>query len=814
MRNINSAGVQITEIDKSDYAVPSVGTSVFVAGFAPQGPIDEIQRITTLSEFENTYGTPKTAAEVYFYETSKQILQSNGSLICTRLPYGEGDGDGFVNQYTALLYPATSALDISYNRIETVTVQSVRLHDDEGIEGVDFAHGIDVTTFQIVTSGLKVKGVDSTIQAAPYESDPNLDGWSTLSLSTIKTEYVDVFGNVLLNIGIPRQITLNVEQYQAIKNGQFDWDENLYNTNAAPEPQWLNYADNGVDVNFMRNVGFIVLNKSKTTNNDAGEGYYINIADNSNWGPEAYYNSVESLKALSANNAYQGDSDVEGLPVSYGYVDIPSSRFTTALSSNNPTEDSISHNIEKLAKYNFGNSYYTDSIVFTVARVSQSIYQPNLLQAQLVEGFLGSFDNNKKVVADSGGIQRAFFIEDVVSNNSSRIQLLVNPRISKSIAWTDPTSTTPNPVISLRVLDEARCLFAAGVYESSALRSYEKNVGNVPVKLEHALRLVENVDQYTVDIVVDAGLSTIHCNQDSNGSYNDTKRLPGTLLNLTTPDADVIVSWRQIYNTLDTFASITRKDCVAIVDPLRQVFLHGNTKLSERKTLTFTQSIYTPLKNLFSGCDSNFTAGYGNWGLVDNAYVDRKVWVPLSGAVAAVYANSDATNYPWYAPAGFSRGVLNGVIDIACNTTQKQRDNLYTISVNPIVFFPGDGFVVFGQKTLQQKPTAFDRVNVRRLFVTLERATYRAMKRFVFEPNTYITRSRIVGTLSPIFEQAKRTQGVYDYMIVCDERNNTGDTIDRNELIIDIYIKPVKAAEFILVNFIATRTGQSFSELM
>ena len=129
-------------------------------------------------------------------------------------------------------------------------------------------------------------------------------------------------------------------------------------------------------------------------------------------------------------------------------------------------------------------------------------------------------------------------------------------------------------------------------------------------------------------------------------------------------------------------------------------------------------------------------------------------------------------------------------------------------------FFTGDGYVVMGQKTLQVKQTAFDRINVRRLFLSLERAVSKTLKYFVFEPNTEFTRTRIVNTITPIFEFAKNTQGLYDYLIVADSRNNTPDTIDNNELIVDIYIKPVRTAEFILVNFIATRTGQNFAELI
>jgi phage tail sheath protein FI len=176
--------------------------------------------------------------------------------------------------------------------------------------------------------------------------------------------------------------------------------------------------------------------------------------------------------------------------------------------------------------------------------------------------------------------------------------------------------------------------------------------------------------------------------------------------------------------------------------------------------------------------------------------------------------NTDANFQPWFAPAGFTRGVLLGVNDLGMYPKQKQRDQLYKIGLNPVPFFPVEGFVIFGQKTLLKKPSAFDRINVRRLFLDLEVATRDTVKYFVFEPNTLFTRTQVVNTLTPIFDNAKNTEGLYDYLIICDERNNTPDVIDQNELKVDIYLKPVRAAEFILVSFYATRTGQNFQELL
>jgi phage tail sheath protein FI len=190
------------------------------------------------------------------------------------------------------------------------------------------------------------------------------------------------------------------------------------------------------------------------------------------------------------------------------------------------------------------------------------------------------------------------------------------------------------------------------------------------------------------------------------------------------------------------------------------------------------------------------------------------IWVPFSPYAAADIANVDRDFEPWYAPAGFTRGKITNVLAMAITPKQKERDMMYKININPVAFFPNDGFNIFGQKTLLRQPSAFDRINVRRLFLYLEKATKRTVKYFVFEPNTTFTRNRVLSVLTPIFDIAKNTQGLYDYQIVCDKRNNPPAVIDQNELVIDIYLKPVRAAEFILVNFYATSTGASFSEII
>jgi phage tail sheath protein FI len=310
-------------------------------------------------------------------------------------------------------------------------------------------------------------------------------------------------------------------------------------------------------------------------------------------------------------------------------------------------------------------------------------------------------------------------------------------------------------------------------------------------------------------------------------AYSDTKALSGIfnndsisntvgLLDPNEGDGSLAQrSWQAVFNLFDGFCGQTRKDCMFIADCLRhQLVLGKNQKVLSDKSKNFSQHVYTPFKNLVSKSNSNYSAIFAQWAQVYDTASGDFAWVPFSGFQGAIMARLDASRYPWFAPAGLENGIVRGVTDIALPSTQKQRDLLYRHSVNAVVFFPNDGIVTWGQKTLQKKPSAFDRINVRRLFLTLEKGTRSVMKYFVFQPNTVFTRTRVKNVLTPIFDVPKNNEGLYDYLIVCDERNNTPSVIDNNELKVAIYLKPVRTAEFILVDFYATRTDQNFSELI
>lgn len=198
---------------------------------------------------------------------------------------------------------------------------------------------------------------------------------------------------------------------------------------------------------------------------------------------------------------------------------------------------------------------------------------------------------------------------------------------------------------------------------------------------------------------------------------------------------------------------------------------------------------------------------------VYDKYNDTFRWIVAAGAVAGLCAFTDDVQDPWFSPAGFNRGQLRGVTKLAFNPRKAERDTLYKARVNPLVSFPGQGTILFGDKTAQAKPSAFDRINVRRLFIVLEKAISTAAKFQLFELNDQFTRAQFRNLVEPFLRDVQGRRGMTDFLVVCDETNNTPEVIDTNRFVADIYVKPARSINFITLNFIAVRTGVEFSEI-
>jgi len=256
-----------------------------------------------------------------------------------------------------------------------------------------------------------------------------------------------------------------------------------------------------------------------------------------------------------------------------------------------------------------------------------------------------------------------------------------------------------------------------------------------------------------------------------------------------------------------------RKDAVAFVSPYRQAFLNdssvGTVTVNSIDTITDNVvSFYSPVTSTTYGV---FDSGYK---YMYDRFNDTFRYVPLNGDTAGTCARTDLQQFPWFSPAGTSRGAILNAVKLAYNPGKRQRDVLYSNRINPVIFSPGSGIVLFGDKTGFGKSSAFDRINVRRLFIYLEDAISAAAKDFLFEFNDEITRTSFVNIIEPFLRDVQSKRGIYDYVVICDETNNTAAVIDNNEFVADIYIKPARSINFIGLTFIATRTGVAFEEVI
>jgi hypothetical protein len=248
---------------------------------------------------------------------------------------------------------------------------------------------------------------------------------------------------------------------------------------------------------------------------------------------------------------------------------------------------------------------------------------------------------------------------------------------------------------------------------------------------------------------------------------------------------------------------LTRKDCVGFISPDFDDVV--NNAGSEVDDIIAKRNLYN---------STSYGVMDNNWKYQFDKYNNVYRWIPLNGDIAGLCVRTDFERDPWYSPAGFNRGQIKNVVKLAWNATKSNRDDLYKNGINPVVSFPGEGVVLYGDKTMLAKPSAFDRINVRRLFIVLEKAIARASKYSLFEFNDEFTRAQFVALVEPFLRDVQGRRGIYDFRVVCDTTNNTPEVIDRNEFIGDIYIKPARSINFIQLNFIAVRTGVAFEEII
>lgn len=310
--------------------------------------------------------------------------------------------------------------------------------------------------------------------------------------------------------------------------------------------------------------------------------------------------------------------------------------------------------------------------------------------------------------------------------------------------------------------------------------------------------------------------------------YSNTRQLSGGTISAPT-DANMITAFDQFRNAEDIDISViftndastevqkhvidniveNRKDCVVTVSPPSSAVVPTGSNTPE----TALTNVLT-WRNTTLGVSSSYAIADSGWKYVLDKYSNKFRWIPLNSDVAGCIVRTDTERDPWFSPSGYNRGQIKNAVKLAWSPNKAQRDDLYRADVNPVVTFPGRGNILFGDKTLYGRSSAFDRINVRRLFIVLEKAISTASKFLLFEHNDEFTRAQFRNMVEPFLRDVQGRRGITDFKVVCDETNNVPSVIDRNEFVGDIYIKPSRSINYIQLNFIAAATGVDFNEIV
>lgn len=332
---------------------------------------------------------------------------------------------------------------------------------------------------------------------------------------------------------------------------------------------------------------------------------------------------------------------------------------------------------------------------------------------------------------------------------------------------------------------------------TTAVSNTALNVANSTVYLPLSLKMVTGSDGANESTIPLADLTNAYDLFKSAEDIDISLVLQGKARGVNAP-------FNQLANYIIDNIVEARKDCVAYISPDKSDVVNNTAKTEFSDIIAYRNALSS---TSYAVLDSGYKYQY-------DKYSDIYRWIPLNGDIAGLTVRSDSLRDPWWSPAGFNRGQIKNIVKLAYNPGKAERDLLYKNDINPVCVFPGQGTILFGDKTLLGKPSAFDRINVRRLFIVLEKAIATAAKFTLFEFNDDFTRAQFRSLVEPFLRDIQGRRGIYDFRVICDETNNTGQVIDSNQFVGDIYVKPARSINFIQLNFVAVRTGIEFSEIV
>lgn len=871
MRTINAPGVEIKEIDKSQYAKTETGTKCYIMGFANKGEPYVPMEFSSRNSWLNYYGEPDNEAERYFFNACMEVINQGGTCYCARLPYDNISKDKMVAHKFSVseLYDIDGAemkRDAGYNFPELSSVDSTIkkafiINSSEKPYTLDLADVDEFRADEKKVANNTFLIVDKTCAAYKRIMEDERKDKQREFLGIVPV--VTTAANALYAQSMINVENYNVKYYESL--GRIDsLGGETGGINAGDAVSDLVYSNPDLvrQINTMckdytvfytdaeedyKTLGEISEKLSETLslcaemfNADTTVEDVEQMIEMDDW-VEKTNGLVDTAKLmiLSAATALDDDSlraKAEELSSLSCSEETKIGEFNNSISRLNSIfdtyagihstdgDDSVPPTVSREANTFFSaiqmNPEGTGLDRTELKKIGIVVYKTfidpsegNKIAFEPVEAFVGSLCKDDKDI--NTGITT--FIDTIVNSTSQYINVFSN--------------CFNNTAAKKQYNEEADILICRPTDNGASLGFYSNQVEE-DISLQNSIYdgmnkcfdKVTDVNERDIDIVCDAGLANIGSfikdavggkgKYDLDAVINEaTGATACSYWKCDNSTSEGVKTWKTIEQKFDNFCKNIRKDCMFIADGLRPLVISGQKKIVRptKPTNSIDANILPNVKNI-TGLNTNYGAGYMDWFQIADEFTGDFFWCPPSIKAMGVYIFTDTNYNYWDAPAGLNRGLVSAV-DVAFSPNAKQAGTIYEKNWNYAINYPQDGIVLEGQKTFQVKPSAFDRVNVRRLFLRLERQTYKVARYFVYEGNTQYTRQRLIDTLSPIFNYVKANGGMYDYKIICDESINTPEVIDNCELKVKIGIKPVKAAEFILIDFIALSTGGSWAEM-
>ncbi len=761
-----SAGVEVKEIDLTN-VVPAVSTSIGgYAGPFRWGPIEEITLIGSETELVTQFGKPKsvaptnesffTAASFLKYGNALKVVRTTDTALKNSVAGGIG------GSLTSLTFDANSPVGgSSFENISspTVLISDFVITSDNG-SGAEVTPSYQVGG-QAVKPGERASGVAIASAGSGYTAG-NVVGVDLGEGKVLPIRITTVNGSGGVTAAAPNSPTVSTSTLTVVTPTQFS---SVATTAASANTSPASGSGFLVNLTYFAN-GFSVVS--------GGSGYQV--ASGANDSPNfKLFGDGTLLFPIGGDSprTYDGSTD-NNIGSNLNPTITASSSSTAALIKNEDSFEAIKGTLTGDIFSRYAGALGNSTRVYIVNATNASTIVFNGTTNKVSDQFDAAPTGNELHIMITS-------TADEFTGNGT-----VETEVEK---W-----AFLNAVSTSKDVDGSSNYYVNVINESSEWIFIPSAIGSVTTlnATTGVFALGSGVDQGTTvtagDVVSGLDLFDDPENEDV-----------GLLFSKADANGD-----NTIGNKVLAVAT-ARKDTVGFVSPAVDDTKHQ----TETNALTNVKDYKASLSAPDSYGVMSSTSAY-----IYDKYNDQFLYNGTQGHLAGLCANTDRVAEAWFSPGGFNRGQLKGVTKLAFNPKKATRDELYKAGINPVVTFPGQGTVLFGDKTLQSKPSAFDRINVRRLFITLEKAIATAAKFQLFELNDEFTRATFRNLVEPFLRDVQGRRGITDFLVVCDETNNTGQVIDSNRFVADIFIKPARSINFITLNFIATRTGVEFSEIV